>query len=172
MNTLPQRKPNRLSGYDYSSPGYYFVTICTHQKRYHFANVVDGKIQLTKIGQFCLNLWHDLPERFEDIELDGFTVMPNHIHGILYFKPSADPLFHQENESHPRLGTVIGAYKSLVNLHFIKWSQDQNFHTPSKLWQRSYYDHVIRNEKSLDAIRSYIQSNPLNWEKDPLFIKK
>ena len=170
MNTLPNRKPNRLTGYDYSSPGYYFVTICTFQKRYYLADSVDGKIQLKKAGQYCLDLWQALPERFNDIETDAFIIMPNHIHGIIYFKPSPETQSQQGYQSLVVLGTVIGAYKSLVSFQFSKWVQNHYSCYPPKIWQRSFYDHVIRNEKSLDAIRNYIDSNPLNWEKDPLFI--
>ena len=82
-NTLPNRKSIRLKNYDYSQPGYYFITICTHNRKHRFGGIVDEQMQLNQFGKIVTEQWHNLANRFPNIELDEFVTMPNHIHGII-----------------------------------------------------------------------------------------
>ena len=160
----PTRKNPRLADYDYANAGAYFVTICTHQKQSVFGQIESGAMELNQCGQVAERIWRDIPIHFPSVDLDEWVVMPNHIHGILFIDDGrarhASPLHHR-----PKLGTVICAYKSaaarLIN---------QTRGTPRvSLWQRNYYEHVIRNELSLAEIREYIVNNPLKWELDEYF---
>ena len=119
---------------------------------------------LLKPGEICLSVWKNLPNRFPDIHLDAFVVMPNHLHGILQIVES--------ELTNSKLGNVIKAYKSLVVNQYRQWYLDYYQIYPNRLWQRSFYDHVIRNKQALDRIREYIIGNPLNWNKDSLYIER
>ena len=192
---LPRRKPTRLKHYDYSTPGYYYVTICAHNKHCLFGGVIGGVMKLNDRGQMVEAMWRQLPERFGQIELDEFVIMPNHIHGIIVItdhdaKPDVGaPLVgachhvgadvgaglvparrHRQRAGTrpaPTMGDVVGAYKSLTTNCYIRGVREQNWPPFSgKLWQRDYYDRVIRGEKDLSEIRQYIQDNPAKWHED------
>lgn len=92
MKSLPQRKSPRLQGYDYSQPGAYFVTICTHQRLHCFGEVIEGSMNLNRLGEIASELWFALPQHHPGIELDAFVVMPNHIHGIIVLVGTAPAL--------------------------------------------------------------------------------
>ncbi len=158
------RKPNRLQRYDYSRAGYYFVTICTHNRVNYFGEIDKDQMKLSKIGQIATECWQQIPEHFDDAVLDEFVVMPNHIHGIIILVGDADlrPLQQQTaDRSGMYLSKIIHGFKSSVSRNVKRRWKDEIF-----AWKRSFYDHVIRIDESLDDIRSYIKNNPLNWESD------
>jgi len=132
-------------------------------------NVVDGEMQLSKIGQFVQIAWNDLLKRFENLELDKVTVIPNHIHGIITIVEAGLALPKEgEASSAPtrdvpiRLMDVVRAFKSISAINVNRFLSRVGV----PLWQRNYYEHIIRNEESLNRVREYIGTNPLRWEVD------
>jgi putative transposase len=177
---IHHRQSIRLKGYDYSQAGAYFITICTKNRLHHFGEVQNGEMILSEFGKIALEQWNELPNRFTHIELDAFVVMPNHIHGIIVIKDLKNiksvgaPLagaHPQSNLQNPPIGDIVGAYKSLCVHHSLKWikSNDPQFHLGT-LWQRNYWEHIVRHEVAMIKIQHYIWNNPAKWEKD-CFIK-
>ncbi|MBF0104319.1 MAG: transposase [Deltaproteobacteria bacterium] len=175
------RRSIRLKGYDYSQQGAYFVTICSHDRECLFGEIVDGKMVLNDVGKIVETCWHNIPNNFPNAELDAFVVMPNHVHGIICIVGA--PLAGAQNagaqngtqnnrapaRGAPTVGDIVGAYKSLCVHNCLKWiKQNEPDRVLGKFWQRNYYEHVIRNEKSLDQIREYIINNPANWQGDEM----
>ncbi len=156
-HSLPIRRSLRLQGYDYCSSGAYFVTICTVEKRPLFGTVRDGLVQLNEVGQIADSCWQAIEHIRGGITLESYIVMPNHVHGIL--------LFHSEGAA-GSLGAIIGQYKSVVT----KRSRLLPSPSSSHIWQRNYYDHIIRSATSLEKIRQYIVENPARWADDDLYI--
>ena len=165
------RRSLRLKDYDYASAGAYFVTVCTHDRQGIFGEILNGEMTLNKFGQIAQNQWHQLPKRFENIELDAFIVMPDHIHGILFIidqsRVGAGFTPARENIGQPRglplrrtIGDIVGTYKSLVAHECLKICKAKN-EVMGKLWQRNYYEHIIGDEGELNKIRMYIEGNPL-----------
>jgi REP element-mobilizing transposase RayT len=161
------RRSIRLKGYDYAQAGAYFVTIVTHGRECLFGDVVDGQMQLNNAGRFAEQCWLDIPHHFLHVELDAFVVMPNHVHGIIVipdfvgaknFSPLPDgtPFLSRSRT----IGSVVRGFKIGVT----KWLRINI--DISAVWQRNYYEHIIRNEESLDRIREYIVNNPLQWAVD------
>jgi putative transposase len=159
-----RRRSLRLKGYDYSRAGAYFVTICAQDKACLFGDVVDGGICLNDAGYMLAMLWSDIPARFADVEIDAFVVMPNHVHGIIVLPDAADSL---TTKVAPALGAVVSAFKSVTTVHYIRGVKTRAWPAfRRRLWQRNYYEHVIRDEKALDRIRRYIDENPVRWAFD------
>ncbi len=169
----------RLPNYDYSQPGAYFVTIVTWHRECLFGEVVDGEMKLNKFGLVAKEQWEKLPKRFPNIELGAFVIMPNHAHGnivIVTGRGTAENLNDSGGESSRRaptregfqkpvkgsIPTIIRSYKSAVSyrINLIRGTQDV------PVWQRNYYEHVIRNERDLQNKTDYIEANPLLWEED------
>ena len=166
---LSNRQSIRLQNYDYSASGYYFVTICTHRMNTWFGEIMDAQIHLSDVGQFARQCWLNIPQHYPSVELDQWIIMPNHIHGIIIIKNDQNfvgaqnfvPLQNKYQSIIPRsLGCIIRGFKIGV----AKWSH-ANGHSHFR-WQRNYYDHIIRNEKSLHQIRHYIIHNPAEWKID------
>ena len=181
------RRSIRLRGYDYSRSGAYYVTLCTQDRACLFGEVVDGDMQVNDAGCMVSDAWHSLSDRFPNIDLDAFVVMPNHVHGIIVITNDAMPV----NDGNivgaglvpaldvvpvndgattrvaPTLGDVIGAYKSVVTVQYARAVKTHGW-TPfrKRLWQRNYHEHVIRNADSLNRIRQYILDNPRRWNED------
>ena len=143
---LPIRRSNRLQFYDYSSEGAYFVTICQYDRQHPV-------LKQSGISTILEETWYALPQRFTAIALDQFILMPDHVHFILWL--------HPERESHPSLGSVVGAYKSITARAILQNLRTQGQVSGNHLWQRDYYEHVIRNEEDLNQTREYILNNPL-----------
>jgi putative transposase len=164
---MNHRRSIRLQGYDYAQAGAYFVTICTQDRRCLFGDVVDGAMHLNSAGQLVAAVWNGMLERFPGIELDMFAVMPNHLHGIIVLT-DCDPVGGRAaTRAAPTIGDIIGAFKSLFTLQFIEGVKGK--HWPAfdrRVWQRNYYEHVIRDERDLARVRRYIDENPLRWEFD------
>lgn len=165
------RRSIRLKGYDYSQAGAYFVTLCTHNRECLFGKIVDGEMRLNELGHIVCEEWLRSAEIRPEIMLDAFVVMPNHLHGIVIFTPvgahgraplpSPSP---QPPHRKPRsLGSFIAGFKSVVTKRI-----NQTRQTPGiPVWQRNYYEHIIRNQESLARIRRYIADNPAKWDVDP-----
>jgi REP element-mobilizing transposase RayT len=198
-----RRRSIRFTGYNYSLPGVYFVTICVKDRECFFGEIGEAAIKLNDAGIMIQESWEELPKRFESIDLDEFVVMPNHLHGIVVLKDSVGASLvdaqYDANDLGPARGTlkkvpdesdnnvhtdiyragtrpaptnakfpdIIGSFKSLTTNQYIKGVRDSNW-LPfnKKLWQRNYYEHIVRNEKELDLVRKYIIENPLKWDMD------
>ncbi len=184
------RRSIRLQAYDYAQSGAYFVTVCVQDHVCLFGKVVEGRMYLNTRGQLVAEEWQRTATLRPQVELDAFVVMPNHVHGIvLIVPPEAEdfPTPHGYNirmggrgrrgdarvaptqeGKRPRgprpnsLGAVVGAFKSAVTRR-INRQRD----TPgAKVWQRNYYDRILRNEKAWRACRRYIEKNPSRWDSD------
>ncbi len=240
------RRSIRLSGYDYSQPGAYFITICTRERACLFGEVADGEIRLNEAGQMILAEWNALTARFPAIQLDAFVVMPNHVHGIFMITTNVSgattrvaptvgettvgnamvarvvgvassghgPMPDQHDnsdvgaglvpaQSRPTtaaetakrattkrattrvaptvgdntagettvgkttVGDVVAAFKSRTTVLYIRGIKKRGWAPfAGRLWQRNYYEHIIRDESSLQEIRQYIADNPMRWHLD------
>src|SRR6266849_2513281 len=171
---LPHRKQLRLRGYDYAFPGVYFVTICSAGKRPVFGSIRGESIVLSRAGEIVRCEWVALAERFAGLVLDEFVIMPNHLHGVLAFVGQAggasrgttggsslDPKGGASPS--PTLFEVIGAFKSISTIKVNKLLGRRGV----QLWQRSYYEHIVRTGEDLMKIQRYISENPLMWSLDP-----
>jgi putative transposase len=160
---INRRGSLRLKGYDYAQAGAYFVTICTHDRACLLGEAVGEEVRLSDAGSIVQEAWQALPGRFSGMELDAFVVMPNHVHGIATFVGAGLALPGEKGaaSSAPTLGDVVRAFKSLSAIHV-----NRLLRRSGPLWQRNYYEHVIRNERELDKIREYIATNPLRWALD------
>lgn len=169
-----QRKSLRLKGYDYSQAGAYFVTICTQSRACLFGEIVEGAMRLNEAGRMVDSVWHELPGRYTGIGVDVFVVMPNHVHGIIALTPVGAGPCACPNSGQPRgvaptlsLPDVVHRFKSLTTARYRVGVIRQGW-SPfrGRLWQRNYYEHVIRNEDDLSLIRDYVVHNPLRWAED------
>lgn len=166
MNQLNQvtrmkcRKRTRLRGYDYSYPGAYFVTVCTQKQKLTLGNVRKGKFLPTICGEIAREKWLELPERYPDIELDAFIIMPNHIQGIIFIVEAG--LKPAPTKKRYGLSEIVRAFKTYSSRAINEIRKTPGVH----FWQRSFYDHIIRNEMELNRVREYVQNNPLSWELD------
>jgi REP element-mobilizing transposase RayT len=156
----PHRRPLRLPEYDYSQPGAHFVTVCTCDRECILGDVVDASFRPSEFGTVVEQTLPWLPRQFPSVQLDAFSVMPNHLHCVLFLNGTCDSV--SGNRTRKPLGRLVGAFKTHSAL-LIGTARD----TPRKpVWQRGYYEHVIRNDCSLDRIRAYLAANPANWELD------
>ncbi|MDX1995413.1 MAG: transposase [bacterium] len=174
----------RLADYDYAQNGAYFVTLCTNQREHLFGEVLEGVMRLSEFGQVVAECWDAIPNHFPHVECDAFVVMPNHLHGIIVIVDAprtvkstsnvpvgaqhAAPL-QPTNRSNSRpnvapgsLGAIVRSFKSAATKSINRLRQVKG----APVWQRNYYEHIIRNDRELDAFRDYILSNPAQWEFD------
>ena len=168
------RRSIRLRDYSYSQAGAYFITIVTQGRLCLFGDVVDGDMRLNDAGEMVRRVWHEMPDRFPSVEMDEFVVMPNHVHGVLFIRQSSTSTIPPVGASlvgarkvGPALGDVVGAYKSLTTLEYGKGVREMDwppFH--KRLWQRDYYERIIRSESELRLSGEYIANNPMKWELD------
>lgn len=167
-----RRKSMRLQGYDYSAAGAYFVTICTYNREYLFGENVNGKIILNDAGKMISDIWYRIPDYYPGNDVDTFVVMPNHIHGIIFVGagPRACPEKGRPQGVAPTglsLSAIIHRFKTMTTKRYtdgvrrFAWIPFNK-----KLWQRNYYNHIIRDDKELACIREYIVNNPIKWETD------
>ncbi|MCF7812631.1 transposase [Candidatus Gracilibacteria bacterium] len=158
-----------MKKWNYSDAGWYFVTICTKNKEESFGKVQKEKVVLNVYGEKIKNIWENIPQHFENVVLDEFIVMPNHVHGIVIIESEKkDKIYTVGNNDRcslqrnmELLPKVISQCKSSFTREIRKKYGDFSF-----AWQKSFYDHIIRNERSLLKIREYIHYNALKWEKD------
>ena len=175
MPQLKQRKLNRFKDHGYALNGYYFVTICSKNREDIFgqykrpvgAALVPARnnIQLSIIGQIIDNQLNNLSNQYDNVVLDQYIIMPNHIHGILIIQNN-DICKRARTSGAPTLSTIIRSFKSKSSMAYLNHLKQNNEYKPVNIWQRSFYDHIIRTNNSLDAIRQYIANNPENWEND------
>jgi len=178
-NPLPNRQSIRLRGYDYSSEGLYFVTICCQDKACKFGKIIDTHvgvgfyptrkpqqsdqekshhpfIELSPLGIVIYEEWTNLVDRYPDITLHEFIIMPNHFHAIVQIEKRA------EQSPAPTLGNIIGTFKSITTKRCNMLDNSPG----RRLWQRNYYEHIIRNTESYLSIARYINENPSHWTED------
>ena len=186
------RQSIRKKGYDYSQPGMVFVTICTQSRVCLFGDVIDKEMVLNEAGRMIEKWVHILNEKYTDIRCENFIVMPNHVHVVIQITVGADRCVCPHDEGNiPRpnetdqsesgetdqsdfkrgkhiglpLSRVIQWFKTMTTNEYIRNIKSGYWHSlDGRLWQRNYYEHIIRNEKDLNRIRKYIISNPVAWD--------
>lgn len=158
---MRNRKLNRLNGWDYSKKGWYYVTICVDDRECVLGDVVDGKMTLSEIGLEVCDKLDWLVARFQYLTIDVLVIMPNHIHAVMVidFDRERSRPFPTNNKI-KSISELIGAFKttSSKQIHVMGYK--------SFKWQKSFHDHIVRNENELEKIRWYIQKNPEMWERD------
>jgi REP element-mobilizing transposase RayT len=159
-----RRRSMRLRGYDYSLPGYYFITVCTKDRRSTFGEIVKGEMLTNEAGRIAVQVWEELPSRFSCMQLDEMVVMPNHMHGIIAIVGAGLALPNDRGaaSSAPTLPDIVRAFKSISSIRINRLLSRSG----RPLWQRNYFEHIIRDEDSLARIRHYIQINPKGWKFD------
>ena len=160
-----RRRSIRLPEYDYGAAGAYFLTICTQDRRHLFGRIANGRMYCNPAGRIVSMAWEDTARIRTRVRLDAFVVMPDHFHAILVIEPCWDPWGHQptrEEFGRPTSGTVptiIRSFKAVTTKRINQWRN-----TPgTRVWQRNYYERVIRDQASMDAVRRYIAMNPAKW---------
>ena len=167
---IHHRRFIRLRGYDYSQPGSYYVTRCTQGKEHLFGQIVEGGMHRNELGDYVARCWQWLAKQYPYVLLDEWTVMPNHLHGIIVITDSRGAsrsalttgTAPAPTKRKP-LGRLVGAFKTVSTDRLNETRGTQG----SLLWQRDFYEHIIRNEDELNKIREYIRTNPLRWVSDP-----
>ena len=160
MTELAKRRPTRLKGFDYGGNEAYFVTICTHSHKNTLSEIVVGEglappeVKLSALGKIAEAQILNLPTRFFGVTIENYVIMPNHVH-LLIFIDGSDVA--GGGGPSPTLNAVICAFKSLTVRNYKKLC------SADKIWQRSFYDHIIRNEKDYSAYWDYIDNNPSAW---------
>jgi len=183
---LPNRRSIRLQAFDYSSPGAYSVTIVTQGRAALFGRLVNGEMKLSRVGAVADGCWREIPDHTHHVELGSFVVMPNHVHGILILRATSSvtvgahdraprtgvptrahhgaPLPADGGIAHAApgsLGAIIRQYKSSVTRQIIR-----ALGGPRRVWQRNYYEHILRDEADWQRTQLYIDANPMNWDED------
>jgi putative transposase len=148
------RQSIRLNGYDYSTSGAYFITICTHEREHLFGDIVNEVMQLTAFGDIARSHWQQLSQHHSNVIMDESIVMPNHLHGIIILESSVD--------STKSISEIIRGFKTFS----AKAINKERSLRGVPVWQRNYYERIIRNELELDRVRQYIINNPRNWDAD------
>jgi REP element-mobilizing transposase RayT len=152
MLPVSRRKTIRLPVFDYAQPALYFVTVCAADRACLFGSIADGSMVPSAAGQIVAEIWHDLPLRFREVSLDAFVLMPNHVHGVIQI---CEPMQRG-------LAEVVGAFKSIAARRINEFRRV----AAQPVWQRGFYEHVVRNEAELGRIRAYIDDNPAKWPQD------
>jgi len=184
---IHHRRSIRIPGYDYSQEGWYYITICTQDNTCIFGQLTNDNIRLNSGGRMVETWWRKIPAKFQSIQTDQYIVMPNHFHGIININARAtpcdpptpveaaprgrldpnveSPLTHnksgQSRRIAPTLGDIVRWFKTMTSNQYIKGVKQNAWPPfPGRLWQRNYYEHIIRNEEELNQIRQYIADNP------------
>jgi len=181
---IHHRRSIRLKGYDYSMAGAYFVTTCVQGRECLFGAVADGVMHLNEAGRMIRKWWLKLPDKFPDVAIDEYVIMPNHFHGIITIvgaPPRGRPVIDGEygrtpveyakpgrpHGAAPTVGNAMNWFKTMTTNAYIKGVKTADwlpFH--GRLWQRNYHERIIRSDAELDAARKYIGENPLQWDMD------
>ena len=160
-----RRKLLRLVGYHYRQCGYYYLTLCTQNRHCLFGRVHRGEMILNDAGKMVHEIWSDIPKKYRGFGNDLFVLMPNHLHGILLKYNDGGPT--QGSAPTLILSDVVRYFKMFTTRIYIKGVREKRFAAfDRRLWQRNYYEHVIRNETALNRIRQYMIENPLKWSED------
>ena len=153
----------RLPDYDYSRSGAYFITICSFNKELVFGKIVDGRCVLSEIGNIAAKYLEEIPNHFDNVFIDEYVIMPNHIHIIISIVgvQNFEPLQNEYQKIIPKsIGSIVRAFKASVT----SWSKANGY--KNFKWQRNYFEQIIRNDEEYIRIREYIRNNPLQWELD------
>ena len=166
----PKRRSIRLRDYDYSTPGAYFITACTHNRLPLFGRVVNDKMAANRLGAVVEDCWRRLPDHYENVVLDAFVLMPNHVHGVIII---GDGTTDVGAGLQPVLPAAVGSRRHGVpeivrafKTFSARKINEMRGSTGTLVWQRGFYDHVIRGERELDRVRTYIMDNPRRWAED------
>ena len=158
----------RLKEYDYASAGAYFITAVTHNRMNIFGSIHNSVVHLNQIGKIVERAWLEIPSHYPNVSIDANVIMPNHFHGTLIIHDDvgarrASPLRNNDSKlkRHP-LGIIVGSFKSAAT----KEIHRSGFLKQKQIWQRNYYDHIIRDDEDYQEISEYIDFNPINWEFD------
>ena len=172
---IHRRRSIRLKDYDYTQPGIYFITICTEKRVCLFGEVVAGRMCLSRYGEIVWEEWLNTETRRPNVITDAFVVMPNHGHGSIGIHDAepcrgmarhAPTTARQFGKPIPNsLPTIIGSFKSAVT----KGINRRRGTTGTSVWQRGYYERIVRNEHALNHVRQYIEENPLRWHYDHFY---
>jgi putative transposase len=164
----------RLQHWNYGDNGSYFITICTENRTHFFGECKNRKMKLSTLGAIVQGFWYEIPKHFPFITLGEFTVMPNHVHGILIVdktenqQDSSEKLIGNkrfQNQGKNTISSIVGSYKSICTRHI-----NMDFSSLGFGWQERFWDSIIKDEKSFIRISQYIINNPSNWE-DDMFAK-
>ena len=147
---IHHRQSIRLQGYDYTNEGIYFVTICCYQRQHLFGEIDNGEMKINLIGQIVSALWQKIPQHFPNVELDGFILMPDHLHGIIVIS---------ESKEKSSLANIIQNFKSISSRKINRINNSYGI----SIWQRNYYERIIRTDQELKNLCEYIENNPANW---------
>ena len=164
---LPQRKKNRLQGYDYSTPGAYFITICTHNRTPFFGSITSGdsfripEICLSEIGRIVYKEILEIESHYTNVKVEKYTIMPNHIHMIVVITERINPFPTAYD-----IPNVVGKFKAAVTRNVGKAFMPSS---DIRIWQTSFYDHVIRTEQDYREIWQYMDNNPAAWAQDRFY---
>ncbi|MFH1798333.1 MAG: transposase [Candidatus Omnitrophota bacterium] len=171
MQKLITRKPNvRLKGYDYSQPNYYFITACTENHIEWFGNIINDQMELNDAGKMIEQTLLGIPDFYPGLSLDTHVIMPNNIHAIIIIqnnKLCSNGQAQWPGPTYLSLSDIVRRFKTLSTKKYIDGVKKNDWPPfNKKIWQRSFHDHIIRDNKSLNNIREYIQTNPATWDKD------
>jgi REP element-mobilizing transposase RayT len=176
-----RRRSLRLKGYDYSTSGAYFITICVQDGLNLLSEIQDDDLVLKEPACMVKDIWNAIPSRFPEVQLDALVIMPNHVHFVILLTHPDDEVGPATNSIQKRTGQTQGSaltslpkvvqwFKSFTTARYRNGVHDNNWPPfPGRLWQRNYWERIIRNERELEAIRRYIWNNPANWKKDRLY---
>lgn len=174
MRGMQGRKSIRLPGYDYASPGFYFLTACVHRRRLLFGEIMNGQMDANPAGEMIHRWWRELPNKFSAVRLDAMVIMPNHFHALVVISNvpvgadlCARPAKLLPSDSLPSLSQIVQWFKTMTTNDYFHEVKSGNWPAVSgRLWQRNYFEHIVRRTRSLDRIRNYIVENPKRWEFD------
>lgn len=178
------RRSIRLKGYDYAQAGLYFITICVQNREHLFGQIIEGEMLLNDAGQMVKKWYDELENKFSDIKCHAMIVMPNHFHCIVEnvgavgadLRVSPDVIAHSndiegEHVDSP-LHRVVQWFKTMTTNEYIRGVKTLGWQPfNGKLWQRNYYEHIIRNENAYHRISEYIINNPVKWSEDKFYAK-
>lgn len=169
---IPQRRSLRLKGYDYSQAGAYFVTICAHGKACLFGDVIGSEMKVNELGRKVQAVWDDLPVHYPHVATDVFVVMPNHVHGVVVLRAGlgSDHAemragFKPAPTARHGLSEIVRAFKTFSARRINEFRETSG----APVWQRNYYEHVIRDDADYNRIAEYIANNPQRWAEDTLY---
>jgi putative transposase len=176
---IHHRSSRRLKGYDYSQAGAYFITVCTCNRGCLLGEIADRAMRLNDAGRMMQDVWDDIPTHYAGIDTDAFIIMPNHIHAVVVIvgaTPCGRPDSNNEGQAQGpapmgnktlSLADVVHRFKTMTTKRYTNGVKQNGWPAfPGRLWQRNYYEHVIRDEDDLNRIRQYVMDNPACWAED------
>jgi REP-associated tyrosine transposase len=157
----PRRSTLRLKNFDYSTAAVYFLTICTSERKTTLGAVREGMAQPSVVGRIVSACWFELPYHYARLELGAFVVMPNHVHGLISLRDSVGAGLRPAPTT-ATVSEIVGAFKSFSSRRI----HATNASSPKKVWQRGFYEHIVRNRDECERISRYVLQNPARWEFD------